>query len=366
MKSEIGSKLLESFPIIRSDKIEVRQAPIQSRGAPRLNEIGSRPLDSFPILRSRNIEEVREALMRSYGARRFDLPHRAEGFEFRANHWQSQNIALSYLSGIPFELEFPSANYFRQAFVRGGAEIRFDRIERQVTSEETCVVPPEALVTAAFVPGFEHFGLRIKADSLLNKLAALIGVTPSRKLVFDQTTRSNGSAIGNLRRMLTFFTAELESLGSTTPSLAIAELEQALIVSFICNNPNNYSAFLDDRLRPAASWQVRRAEEYIEAHWDQPITIEELVRVTSASARTIFHQFKQSRGLSPMAFVKEVRLRRARDMLERTDVSHSVTETALTCGFGNLGHFAKDYFKRFGERPSDTIKRRKGDLLSSH
>jgi hypothetical protein len=93
--------------------------------------------------------------MRSYGARRFDLPHRAERFEFRANHWQSQNIALSYLSGFPFELEFPSANFFRQAFVRGGAEIKFDRIERQVTSEETCVVPPEALVTAAFVPGFE-------------------------------------------------------------------------------------------------------------------------------------------------------------------------------------------------------------------
>lgn len=214
MKSEIGSKLLKSFPIIGSNKIEVREAPIQSRGAD--------PLDSFPILRSRNIEEVREVLMRSYGARRFDLPHRAEGFEFRANHWQSQNIALSYLSGVPFELEFPSANFFRQAFVRGGAEIRFDRIERQVTSEETCVVPPDVSVAAAFVPGFKHFGLRIKADSLLKKLAALIGVTPSRKLVFDQTTRSNGSAIGNLRRMLTFFAAELDTLGSTCRARASA------------------------------------------------------------------------------------------------------------------------------------------------
>ena len=360
MKSEMGFRLLDSIAIIGSDTIEVRGAPVQSHGAPHPNEISLKPLDLFPIIRARNIEEVREALIRSYGARRLHLPRLAEDLDVRANHWQSRSIELSYWSFEgPVQLEFPSANFFRQAFIRGGAHIRFGRIERQVTNEETCVVPPEASVTTAFAPGFEHFGLRIKADTLLNKLAALIGATPSRKLVFDQTTRANGSAIGNLRRMLMFFAAELDCLGSKTPSLAVTELEQALIVSFICNNPHNYSAFLDHRALPAASWQVRRAEEYIEAHWDQPITIEALARVTSASARSLFHQFKRSRGQSPMGFVKEVRLKRAREMLGRTDLSHSVTETALACGFMNLGHFACDYFKRFGERPSETAKRNK-------
>jgi len=315
----------------------------------------SKPLDSFPIIRSRNIEEIRQAFIQSYDARRLNLPRDAEGFEFRANHWQSQNIALTYLSGAPFELEFPSANFFRQAFVRGGADIRFDGIERQVTNQVSCVLPPEALVTAAYAPGFEHFGLRIKADCLLSKLAALIGATPWRELQFDQTMRADNAAIGNLRRTLMFFAAELER---ATPALAIAELEQALIVSFICSNRHNYSAFLDNNARPVGSWQVRRAEEYIEAHWNQPMTIEELARVTSAGARSIFYQFKKDRGQSPMAFVKQVRLRHARHMLERNP-NPSVTATALACGFSNLGHFARDYFKRFGERPSDTIKRRK-------
>jgi transcriptional regulator GlxA family with amidase domain len=58
-----------------------------------------------------------------------------------------------------------------------------------------------------------------------------------------------------------------------------------------------------------------------------------------------------------MAFVKQVRLRRAREMLESNDLTRSVTEVAFACGFGNLGHFAGDYFKCFGERPSDTFKR---------
>ena len=332
-----------------------------------MNEIGPKPLNSFPIIRLRNIEEIREALFRFNGAR-LNLPRRAEDFDVKVNYWHSQNIGLSYwISGGPVQLEAPDTNFFRQQiFLRGGADIRFGRIERQVTNEDTCVVPPEVSVDVDISSGSEQFVLRIEADVLLNKVAALIGRTPSQKLVFNQTTRANNQASGHLRRMLMFFATELDALDSKMPSLVLAELEQALIVSFICNNLNNYSAFLDDRARPVASWQVRRAEEYIEAHWDQPITIEALARVTSASARSLFHQFKRSRGQSPMAFVKQMRLQRARDMLARTDLNPSVTDTALACGFSNLGHFASDYFKRFGERPSDTIKRGKVDLPSGH
>ena len=66
-----------------------------------------------------------------------------------------------------------------------------------------------------------------------------MGAMPSRKLVFDQATRADGAAIGNLWRMLMFFAGELDALGSKMPSLAVAELEQALIVSFICSNPDD-------------------------------------------------------------------------------------------------------------------------------
>lgn len=116
--------------------------------------------------------------------------------------------------------------------------------------------------------------------------------------------------------------------------------------------------------RPPTTWQVRRAEEYIETHWNQPITITSLARATAASARSIFYHFKSSRGQSPMSFLKQVRLEHAREMLERSGISRSVTEIAIECGFGNLGHFAGDYLKRFGEHPSDTLKRSKFQLAT--
>ena len=114
------------------------------------------------------------------------------------------------------------------------------------------------------------------------------------------------------------------------------------------------------------TWQVRRAESYIETHWNETITIGKLARATAASARSIFHHFKISRGLSPMSFVKAVRLAHAREMLQQTGTTHTVTETAIACGFGNLGHFSSDYFKRFGELPSETLRRSKCVLPSHH
>jgi transcriptional regulator GlxA family with amidase domain len=95
----------------------------------------------------------------------------------------------------------------------------------------------------------------------------------------------------------------------------------------------------------------------LDANWDKPITLELLSGITGASTRSLHEKFKQARGYSPMAFAKQVRLRRARELLSRPEPATSVTTVSSACGFGNLGHFAKDYFKIFGERPSETLAR---------
>jgi AraC-like DNA-binding protein len=157
-----------------------------------------------------------------------------------------------------------------------------------------------------------------------------------------------------------FLVDQLGGVDCTIPSLALAELEQSIMVSFLCGNRHNHSHLLDRTATRVAPWQVRRAEDYIEANWDQPITVEALAAATGASARSIFHVFKESRGYSPMAFLKQVRLRQARRMLMMPGPDASVTTVAIACGFSNLGHFAKDYDRMFGELPSVTRNRAKG------
>jgi AraC family transcriptional regulator, ethanolamine operon transcriptional activator len=72
------------------------------------------------------------------------------------------------------------------------------------------------------------------------------------------------------------------------------------------------------------------------------------------SRRTLQNAFLRVLDMSPLAYVKAVRLKQAREALKR---SQSVTEAATACGFWHFGHFAHDYQTLFGERPSDTLRR---------
>jgi transcriptional regulator GlxA family with amidase domain len=59
-----------------------------------------------------------------------------------------------------------------------------------------------------------------------------------------------------------------------------------------------------------------------------------------------------------MEFVKDVRLKRANAILATGTTS--VSDVALACGFGNFGHFSNYYKTKFGELPSQTLKRARG------
>lgn len=325
-------------------------------------EVRAKPLDRFPAIRSKSPDEVEAGVIQTYGARRFSLAKDGGALEVRANHWQSQNVALSFCSyGARVQVDFPGADFFRQQFcLTGSAVNRLGQAEHPVTKSRTCVVPPKTPLHTDFHPGFEQLVLRIDTHALLAKLAALLGKTPRSSLEFLPETHADNPRFESFRRRLAFFVGELETADmEMLPSIALTELEQMVMVSFLCFNPNNHTELLERQEHLAESWLVRRAEEYIETNWDKPIKIEELARATSASARSIFYHFKRSRGHSPMDFVKQVRLLHARQMLTRSDKPISVTEAAFACGFVNLGHFAKDYLKRFGEKPSDTLKRGK-------
>src|SRR3954454_15350781 len=147
----------------------------------------------------------------------------------------------------------------------------------------------------------------------------------------------------------------------TIPSpLLIAELELAILVAFLCSTHHTYSRLLQTTPAGLAPRHVRRVEENIEANWDQPVTIDALVIVANASARSIFYSFREHRGYSPMPLVKRVRLRHVREMLSKPDPGITVTNAAFACGFGNLGHFASAYKQAFGESPSGTLARARG------
>src|SRR5262249_14100860 len=87
-----------------------------------------------------------------------------------------------------------------------------------------------------------------------------------------------------------------------------------------------------------------------------PLVIAEIARQHGVSLRGVQKHFAL-RGTSIAEFLKRIRLVHAYDMLAQPGPRTTVTKVCAKCGFGNLGHFARDYRSAFGELPSHTLLR---------
>jgi AraC family ethanolamine operon transcriptional activator len=96
----------------------------------------------------------------------------------------------------------------------------------------------------------------------------------------------------------------------------------------------------------------------------QPITVTDLCNSVHVSRRTLQYTFETCCGMSPSSFIQKVRLNQVRKALQSPSHSFTVYETAYRFGFYHLGEFAKKYRVLFGESPSDTITKKKGQLES--
>jgi AraC-like DNA-binding protein len=329
--------------------------------------MNARPLDRFPIIRTRDVDAMREALA-ICGANALAVRQGTRGFDGYGNSLELNSIRLNYIAfGTAVSQQLQQFTHYGQQFrLRGKSEATIGRTQIDLSPDKSLVYSPGTSPKYNFSADFEHCVLCIEPDALLNKLEALTGSKPRNDLKFEPIAHVNSPEAISLQRQFMFYVDQFGASDSAVPPLAVVELEQALITAFVSVNRHSESHLFDRLSQGVAPWQVTRAEEYIEANWDQPITVEALVVVTNASARSIFQSFRDSRGYSPMAFVKRIRLRHAQRMLTTLEEEEvSVTGVAFRCGFSNLGHFSKDYRAAFGELPSETLNRAKGASVSS-
>lgn len=105
-----------------------------------------------------------------------------------------------------------------------------------------------------------------------------------------------------------------------------------------------------------ASPRLEAVHRYILENWSQPLTVERLIEVARLPRRSFFTSFRRLYGSSPKLYIKQQRLEKARAFLLSAGHVDTVSSIARRCGFANLGHFAKDYKRRYGELPSDTLR----------
>jgi AraC family ethanolamine operon transcriptional activator len=107
---------------------------------------------------------------------------------------------------------------------------------------------------------------------------------------------------------------------------------------------------------PARIELVKLAQRWMALHPERPLTLELLCREIYAGRRCLIQGFREQLGMGPMAYLKLQRLHAVRRTLLATGPADTtVAAEAARFGFLSPGHFARDYRRLFGERPSATL-----------
>lgn len=112
---------------------------------------------------------------------------------------------------------------------------------------------------------------------------------------------------------------------------------------------------------------VRRALDAMRANVGHDWSLNELAETAGLSSRTLQRQFREFVGKAPRAALRDIRFEIARRELLQGVPDAKVMEVAQRCGFPHCGRFSVEYRRRFGETPSQTVKRQAlfADALTS-
>ena len=87
----------------------------------------------------------------------------------------------------------------------------------------------------------------------------------------------------------------------------------------------------------------------------KPLTIDDLTTNLFSSKTVLSTAIRKSTGLSPMVFLRNLRLQQVQSILLESNASTSVIDIAAKYGFSSRGHFSRYYKDLFGELPSQTL-----------
>ena len=142
-----------------------------------------------------------------------------------------------------------------------------------------------------------------------------------------------------------------------------AEVELVELLLAVLGGAHDFEPDRSDRTRQAQTHIVKIAETYALSRTGDHLYVSDLCRVAAVSERTLEYAFKEVMGLTPMTYLIRVRLHRVRQaLLAATQGSTTVSTEALNWGFWHFGEFSRAYRDCFGELPSDTLRRKPGEL----
>ena len=202
--------------------------------------------------------------------------------------------------------------------------------------------------------------VRLPQSAIARQLAALLGEPAAALPEFSASVDLVQGYGRSLAQYLLLAVSDFKRVGGTGwDPITICAFEDFILSKLLLSHPHSHSEALRRAAKPITPRDVKYAVDYMHARLGSPITIADIAEASGIAGRTLFKHFQDCHGISPMRYLRDARFQKARDALMCADPDESVTAIALNWGFSHMGRFSVEYRRRFGESPSDTLRRRR-------
>lgn len=220
-------------------------------------------------------------------------------------------------------------------------------------SNQVLIAPSEHLPELHTPSDLELFCISVDFDVIQK-------VLESQQLDFKLDIYSNSSYLKKIpiEPELTTFLDSIFATELNSPLLSYARIQDGIrdtIMQHLVDLADSDDHYLITPL--ARKHMVDKARDYVLAHLESPPTILELCNIVGASRRKLQYCFQETFGLSPITYLRIMRLNAAHRDLLNNEQNLSIQDIAAKWGFLHFGRFSSEYRNLFGELPSDTLKK---------
>jgi len=308
-------------------------------------------LASYRLIETSDVNEIEAAWIEYSRGRSVDLPGAGAASEFVASLARLDDGALTHgRYDAPIAVSFEAADYTRLIYqMRQGSAVLLEGETSEIAASRAgCLIPAGRRWHGRHAAKLEDLAVRIPTATLQRKLSAYLG-SDLQALDLLQPSAADPRGAEDLRRTIFQVTAEVEKVGDGfLPNLAVSSLDEISLRLFTCFSREVLAA----EQQPAAPSMVQlgRVEQYLVAHYAEPLTLETLADISDVSARSVIWYFRFRYGCTPQQYLERVRLQMARLQL-RVFSGNSVECVALQCGFPSVAAFRCSYVQQFGVPP---------------
>ena len=96
---------------------------------------------------------------------------------------------------------------------------------------------------------------------------------------------------------------------------------------------------------------IKTAKDYIDAHFDKDISLDDVSKVVNISPYYFSKIFKEESGLNFIEYLTNIRIEKAKNLLENSSLS--VKEICVSCGYSDPNYFSRSFKKNVGVTPTE-------------